>query len=95
MKESVSGKPLIELLWMAMERGIIRKWSVNGPNVLLHRGSVRFSVPAISAGSFLRQLLIDHEGSTMWNAYRRAENPETLSAPPPPDLNSARPGVSA
>lgn len=73
MKETVSGKPLIELLWMATERGVIRKWSVDGQRLILHRDAVRFAVPAVEAGSFLRQLLLDQEGATMWSAYRRVK----------------------
>ncbi len=80
MKDTISGKPLIELLWMATERGVIRKWSVEGPRLILHRESVRFAVPAISAGSVLRQLLLDQEGATMWAAYRRMKPPVRIAA---------------
>ena len=86
MKDTISGQPLIELLWMATERGVIRKWSVEGPRLVLHRGAVRFAVPAISAGSVLRQLLLDQEGATMWNAYRRVARPVRI-----PGLTAVRP----
>ncbi len=86
MKETYTGKPLIELLWMATERGVIRKWSVEGSRLVLHRDSVRFAVPAIEAGSFLRQLLLDQEGATMWAAYRRFKPTARI-----PGLSTARP----
>lgn len=80
MKDTISGKPLIELLWMATERGVIRKWSVEGPRLILHREAVRFAVPAVSAGSVLRQLLLDQEGATMWAAYRRMRPASRITA---------------
>lgn len=79
MKDTISGKPLIELLWMATERGLIRKWSVEGPRLILHRGAVRYAVPAISAGSVLRQLLLDQEGATMWRSYRNIARPARIA----------------
>lgn len=79
MKDNVRGKPLIELLWMATERGVIQKWSVEGRRVVLHRDAVRFAVPAIAAGSIVRQLLLNQEGASMWAAYRRIKTPGLIA----------------
>lgn len=62
MKSSIRKKPLIELLRIGIDRGVIDAWHVDGPHVVLKKDRTKFSVPVVDAASLLQKILVDqHE----------------------------------
>lgn len=61
MRNSIDTLPLIALLPLAVERGVIDGWRVEGHNLVFDRGAERLYVHAVAAGTFLTALLGETE----------------------------------
>lgn len=52
---------VFESLETAVEYGVIRDWSVDGPNIAIRRGSERTTIPQLDAADYLIHLFEKHE----------------------------------
>lgn len=52
---------LHDLLHAATEKRVIRGWSVDGMDVVLHYDGVKLPVPALTAITYLRKLIADSD----------------------------------
>lgn len=52
---------VFESLETAVEYGVIGDWSVDGPNIAIHRGSERTTIPQLDAADYLITLFEKHE----------------------------------
>ena len=67
MPNSIDTLPLIALLPLAVERGVIDGWKVEGHNLVFQRGAERLYVHAVAAGNFLAALIGETDRSTSVN----------------------------
>jgi hypothetical protein len=61
MRTSLSSEPLINLLRIAVTRGVFKSWDVDGHHFVFQRESDWFYVHPVAAGSFVRALLEDSD----------------------------------
>mgnify|MGYP001163341858 CR=1 FL=1 len=61
MSSSLRSKPLLELLRIGIDRGVIDTWRVAGPQIVFTKDGMEFSVRAVEAGSLLQKILLDQQ----------------------------------
>ncbi len=52
---------LYHSLQMAVDKRIIREWTVEGHNVVITKGSVNLPVPVLEASNYLTELFVESE----------------------------------